>query len=104
MPDPSDQLRRLYEAGFDLETFERFPKAIGVIKNGAIALMEATPTGLKMIGRPGWRMGEAIGVLTQNGGRQVFQAKAEALEATSERLAAVKQLEEELATILAGRL
>ncbi len=83
----SEQLQRLYTAGFELQTFERFPRAIGVVRDSCIALFESSPTGLKMIGSPGWRMGEAIGVLTEKDGRQVFQAKSEILEATPERTA-----------------
>ena len=28
MPDPSQQLQRLVEAGFTLQTFERFPRSL----------------------------------------------------------------------------
>jgi|SRR5690348_15180952 hypothetical protein len=101
MPDPAEQLQRIYLAGFQLETFERFPKAIGVVRENVIALLEATPEGLRMIGTPGWRMGEAMGVLIQMGGRQVFQHKAETLEATPERLETLRRVREELAGLLA---
>lgn len=101
MPDPAEQLQRIYLAGFQLETFERFPKAIGVVRENVIALLEATPEGLRMIGTPGWRMGEAIGVLIQMGGRQVFQYKQEMVEATPERLEAVRRVREELEKLLA---
>jgi hypothetical protein len=100
MPDPAEQLQRIYLAGFQLETFERFPKAIGVVRENVIALLEATPEGLRMIGTPGWRMGEAMGVLIQMGGRQVFQHKAEVVEATPERLETMRRVREELAGLL----
>jgi hypothetical protein len=100
MPDPAEQLQRIYLAGFQLETFERFPKAIGAVRDNVIALLEATPEGLRMIGTPGWRMGEAMGVLIQMGGRQVFQHKAEIVEATPERLQAVRRVREELEGLL----
>ncbi|HZQ92851.1 MAG TPA: hypothetical protein VFA60_13740 [Terriglobales bacterium] len=91
MPDPSTQLQHLYAAGFDLQTFERFPRAVGVTRGNCIALVEATPEGLRLIGTPGWRMGGAaggtLGVLVERDGRQVFQAKQETVEATAERLA-----------------
>ncbi|HEU5335165.1 MAG TPA: hypothetical protein VFU27_04340 [Terriglobales bacterium] len=102
MPDPAQQLQRIYLAGFQLETFERFPKAIGVVRDNVIALLEATPEGLRMIGTPGWRMGEAMGVLIQMGRRQVFQNKAEIVEATPERLETVRRVREELEGLLAG--
>ncbi|HYL94963.1 MAG TPA: hypothetical protein VET69_04075 [Terriglobales bacterium] len=101
MPDPAEQLQRIYLAGFQLETFERFPKAIGVVRENVIALLEATPEGLRMIGTPGWRMGEAMGVLIQMGGRQVFQYKQDIVEATPERLETVRRVREELQKLLA---
>ena len=44
-------------AGFELQIFDRYPNAIGVIRDGCIALVRSTPTGLELIGAPGWRMG-----------------------------------------------
>jgi hypothetical protein len=99
--DPAEQLQRLYMAGFDVETFERFPKAVGVVRQGCIALLEVSPTGLKMIGTPGWRMGEVMGVLVEKEGRQVFQAKSELVEATPERLKALAEFRGELEQVLA---
>jgi len=94
--DPAEQLRRLYLAGFELQTFERYATSVGVIRNGCIALLRATPSGLEMIGVPGWRMGEVLGVLVEKDGRQVFQAKAEVVEATPERLQALQKFREDL--------
>ena len=101
--DPSEQLQRLYLAGFSLETFERYPKHVGAIRDGCIALLEVTPDGLRMLGTPGWRMGEVVGVLVQKGGRQVFQAKDEVLEATPERLERLRRFRAELEPLLTGR-
>lgn len=84
--DAAEQLQRIYLAGFELQTFDRYPRAIGVIRDGCIALLEATPTGLRMIGTPGWRMGEVMGVLTERDGRQVFQSKDQIEEATPQRM------------------
>ncbi len=102
MPDPSEQLQRIHQAGFELETFERFPKTVGATRDGCIALLEATPDGLRMIGAPGWRMGEVLGVLVEKGGRQVFQAKSEVVEATPERLEALGRVREDLQTLLSS--
>ena len=96
MPDSAEQLQRLYLAGFELQTFERYPNAVGVLRDGCIALLRATPTGLTIIGAPGWRMGEVLGVLLEKDGRQVFQAKSEVVEATPERLAALSRFREDL--------
>lgn len=98
--DPAQQLQKIYLAGFELQTFERFPKAIGVVREECIALVEAGPEGLKLIGTPGWRMGEVMGVLIEKGGRQVFQAKSEMVEATPERLSKLQAFREELERLL----
>ncbi|HVP42691.1 MAG TPA: hypothetical protein VMS96_04635 [Terriglobales bacterium] len=98
--DPAEQLRRLYLAGFNLETFERYPNAVGVVRDGAIALLAVTAAGLSMVGTPGWRMGEVMGVLVEKDGRQVFQAKGEVQEATPERLETLRQFREELEELL----
>ena len=100
MPDPSQQLQQLVEAGFTLEAFERFPRSLGVVKGDCIALVEPTPEGLKMVGTPGWRMGEVMGLLVTKGGRKVFQAKGEIQEATPERVEALARFRAELASFL----
>ena len=64
--DPAEQLQRIYLAGFDLQTFDRFPKCIGVVRDGCIALLVPGEGGLQMLGTPGWRMGEVIGVLVSS--------------------------------------
>lgn len=91
--DPSEILQALYLAGFELQTVDRFPRAMGVIKGNCIALLEPAANGVRLIGRPGWRMGEAIGVLTTKGNRQVFQAKEQLVDATPERLEELKEFE-----------
>jgi len=100
MPDPAIQLQRLYVAGFDIQVFEMFPNSVGVIRDGCIALLRSTPAGLQLIGTPGWRMGQALGVLVQKDGKQVFQAKSEVVEATPERLAALQKFEADLDGLL----
>ncbi|MCI0349201.1 MAG: hypothetical protein L0Z53_07230 [Acidobacteriales bacterium] len=100
MPDPAEQLARLHQQGFEFQTFERYPKAVGVIREQCIALLEATPQGLRMVGLPGWRMGEVIGVLVEQQGRQVFQAKSEVLEATPERLEKLRSFRSALEQVL----
>ena len=101
MPDPAEQLQRIYLAGFDLQTFDRFPKCVGVVRDGCVALLVPSADGLQMLGTPGWRLGEAIGVLVETGGRQVFQAKQEILEATPERVQALDRFRSDLRALLA---
>jgi hypothetical protein len=104
MPDPAEQLQRIYLAGFELQTFDRFPKCVGAVRGDCIALLVPSVGGLQMLGTPGWRMGEAIGVLTEKEGGQVFQAKQEIVEATPERLEALRCFRADLQTILAVRV
>jgi hypothetical protein len=103
MPDPAEQLARIYQAGFDIEQFERFPQAVGVVREGCIALLESTPNGLRMIGASGWRMGEVMGVLIEKDGRKVFQSKQEVVEATAELVDRLKIFESELQNLLSSK-
>jgi hypothetical protein len=102
VPDAARQLAELHLAGFEIQTFERYPRAVGVLRDGAIALVEPTAEGLKLLGVPGWRMGEVMGVLVEQEGRKVFQAKQEVVEASPEKLAAVQRLGTDLAAVLGG--
>src|ERR1044071_87961 len=88
---PEEQLQRLYLAGFDLQTFDRFPKAISVLRDGCIAFLVPGPDGLQILGNVGWRMGESLGPLVERGGRKVFVHKQEILEATPERIATLER-------------
>ena len=45
-------------------------------------------------------MGEAIGVLVERDGRQVFQAKQEIVEATADRLEMLRRFRAELEELL----
>jgi hypothetical protein len=98
--DSAEQLQRIYLAGFELQTFDRYPKCVGAIRDNCIALLVPGLDGLQVLGTPGWRMGEVIGVLTEREGRQVFQAKSEILEATPERLAVLQKFRQDLAQLL----
>jgi hypothetical protein len=102
MPDPAEQLQRIYVAGFELQTFDRFPRCVGVVRDGCVALLVPSIGGLQMLGTPGWRLGEAIGVLVEAGGHQVFQAKQETVEATPERLEMLARFRADLARLLAS--
>ena len=100
MPDSAEQLQRLYLAGFELQTFERYPKCIGVMRDNCIALLVPGVDGLQILGSPGWRMGEVMGVLTEREGRQVFQAKSEIVEATIERMSLLRRFRDDLVAAL----
>jgi len=100
MPDPAQQLQQLYSAGFDLQTFERFPKAIGVVRDDCIAFLVPGPEGLQILGNVGWRMGESLGPLVERNGQKVFVHKEETLEATPERIAALEKFKKDLKDLL----
>lgn len=99
---PEEQLQRLYLAGFELETFDRFPKAIGVLRDGCIAFLVPGPDGLQILGNVGLRMGESLGPLVERAGKKVFLHKQEVLEATPARIAALEAFGKDLKAILAG--
>jgi hypothetical protein len=94
--DPAAQLQRIYLAGFELQTFDRFPQCVGVIRDNCIALLVPGVDGFQVLGSPGWRMGEVMGVLIEKDGRQVFQAKNEIVEATPERLDLLRRFQQDL--------
>jgi hypothetical protein len=102
MPDPAEQLQQLYVAGFDLQTFDRFPKAIGVLRDNCIAFLVPGPDGLQILGNVGWRMGESLGPLVEREGRKVFVHKGEILEATPERIETLETFREDLRRVLRG--
>ena len=103
MPDPAQQLEAIYLAGFEIETFERYPNSLGLRKGNCIALVQAGPDGLKIIGQAGWRMGEVLGVLVERAGKQVFQSKSELVKATPERLRELEGFQRELKDLLSPR-
>jgi hypothetical protein len=96
MRDPAEILQALYVAGFELQTFELFPRAIGIVRGECIALLVPSDTGLQLLGRPGWKIGENMGVLTTVNGRRVFQSKGETVEATNERMELLNRFEADL--------
>ena len=98
--DPAEQLQRIYLAGFEMQTFERYPKCVGVIRDNCIALLVPSMDGFQILGTPGWRMGEVMGVLTEFQGRKVFQAKSEIVEATDERIETLDRFRADLKSLL----
>jgi len=99
---PEEQLQRLYTAGFDLQTFDRFPKAIGVLRDNFIAFLVPGPDGLQILGNVGWRMGESLGPLVERNGHKIFIHKGETVEATPDRVTALEKFRTDLKAILRG--
>jgi hypothetical protein len=98
--DSAEQLQQIYLAGFELQTFDRFPMCVGVIRDHCIALLVPGNEGLEILGSPGWRMGEVMGVLVEREGRPVFQAKSEIIEATPEMLETLDRFRADLTKLL----
>ena len=98
--DPAEQLQQIYLAGFELQTFDRFPKCVGVIRDNCIALLVPGVDGFQILGTPGWRMGEVMGVLVEREGRPVFQTKSEVVEATPDKLQVLQRFREDLDKLL----
>jgi len=48
-------------------------------------------------------MGEVLGVLVERGGKKLFQAKNELVEATPERLAELEQFRRELDVLMSSQ-
>src|SRR5215510_15101202 len=99
---PEEQLQNLYAAGFDLQTFDRFPKAIGVLRDNCIAFLVPGVDGLQILGNVGWRMGESLGPLVERNGRKMFVHKGETIEATLERVETLNRFQADLKAILRG--
>jgi hypothetical protein len=97
---PEEQLQRLYLAGFELQTFDRFPKAVGVLRDNCIAFLVPGPEGLQILGNVGWRMGESLGPLVERQGRKVFVHKGETMEATPDRIQTLERFRRDLKAIL----
>ena len=101
--DPAEQLQRIYLAGFELQTFDRYPKCVAAIRDNCIALLVSGVEGFQILGTPGWRMGEVMGVLTEIKGQKVFQAKSEIVAATPEKLDTLKRFRNDLKKLLASQ-
>ena len=100
MPDPAEQLARLHQAGFEIRTFDRYPRAVVIVRGNCIALYEPQAEGLKRIGQAGWRIGDAIAVLVERNGKRFYQAKNEIVQANRERLQAVRDFEADVSRML----
>jgi hypothetical protein len=100
MPDPAEQLARIYQAGFEIIQLERYPGVAAVVREDVIVLLRPTPAGLEMVGTPGWKIGETIAILVDKGGRKVFQSKSTLLQATPERLSLLEAFRKEIGQLL----
>ena len=100
MPDPAEQLQRIYLAGFELQAFERYPNSIGVIRDGCIACCDRLLQDCKSSALPAGAWAKSWACWLRKKAEQVFQAKTEFIEATPERLAALQKLKVDLEELL----
>src|SRR3954467_9607749 len=98
--DPAKQLARIYQAGFEITHLERYPGAAAVVRDEVIALLRPTPAGLEMVGTPGWKIGESIGVLIEKNGGRYFQSKSQLVELTPERSKLLEAFRRDLGELL----
>ena len=103
MADPAEILQQLYLAGFEFQTFEQFPRALGAVRGNCVALLLPSDSGLQVLGSPGWLIDGNVAVRTRVNGREVFQFKSQTIEATGERTAELKAFENDLRTHLRGK-
>jgi hypothetical protein len=100
--DLAEQLQRIYLAGFELETFPQFPKCVGVVRDGCIAMLVPGVDGMQILGDPGWHMAGSVGVLVEQNGRKVFQHKEQIVEATPERMDLLRRFTADLKALLSA--
>jgi hypothetical protein len=108
MPDPGPTLtpaqkatlERLLGAGFSFMTFERYARYVGVRKERFVALLDPAEGDIRLFSQAGLLMGEGIGMLVRQGGRQAFVWKEQAVEATPELLEAYERFRQELQSLL----
>jgi len=95
MSDSADSVQRLYlgDLNFNLR---RYPKCIGVVASmSALPCFVLGVDGLQILGTPGWRMGEVLGV-SPKGRTQNLSGKARFWTLLRKRLATVQKFREEL--------
>ena len=93
-------LERLLADGFQFATLDRITRHVVVEKLGFVALLDPADGSLRLFGQVGYRIGDGIGMLIEQGGRQAFVWKKELVVATSELLADYLQVKLELAAIV----
>lgn len=94
-------LQALVSRGFELVHFPLFAACIGVKKYGCAALLQPKAGGqLRLAAPPSYLIEGNISALVQRGGERWFVWKSRQVEATAERLEALRQFEDELRRLL----
>jgi len=93
-------LQKLLKAGFQFAAIEHVARHIVMEKDGFIALLDPADGQLHVFGQMGYRVGDGIGMLIEQGARRAFVWKKESVEATPELLSAYRRVKNELEQIL----
>ena len=99
-PEQARILQKLLQAGFQFARVEHVVRHIVIEKEGLIALLDPANGQLRVFGQLGYRVGDGIGMLIEQGGRQAFVWKKESVEATPVILASYARVRDELTEIL----
>jgi hypothetical protein len=93
-------LQKLLQAGFQFASIGHVARHIVVEKAGFIALLDPADGQLRIFGQMGYRVGDGIGMLMEQGSRRAFVWKKESMAATSELLGSYERVKSELTEIL----
>ena len=96
-------LERLAGAGYEIVAFPMYASAVGVRRGECAALLERVEGGMRLLGEACWVMEGNLSVRVRRDGREWFVWKKKQVEATKERVAEVKQFQEDVKRMLAGR-
>ena len=93
-------LERLLAGGFQFVTFEKYPRFVGVERDGFVSLLEPAGGRLTPFGSPGYLFGSEIGVLLQRNDEKVFVCHKQEVAATDQMLQQYDQFKVDLAAHL----
>jgi len=96
-------LERLAAAGYEIVAFPMYASAVGVRRGECAALLERVEGGMRALGKACWLVEGNLSVRVRRDGREWFVWKKKQVEATEERVAEVKQFQEDVKRMLAGR-
>jgi len=96
-------LERLAKAGYEIVAFPMYASAVGVHRGECAALLERVEGGMQLLGESCWLIEGNLSVRVRREGRTWFVWKKKQVEATEERVAEVKQFQEDVKRMLAGR-
>lgn len=94
--------QKLLDAGFQFASMERITRQVVVEKDRFVALLDPAEGKLKLFGQIGYRLGDGIGMLVEQGGQHSFVWKKQSIPATPVLLSGYSRVKKELAEILAG--